>query len=338
MTGILEVNTAVEENPMPVISGSMAILSGNRMLAGVDTSTMREVWRVPGLFRETPAVVNDIVYVLSLGELVRVELATGEPIPGSFSPPLGFPLGQPVVSNDRVFLTTVSGDPTYVLKRSDLTLVETLPEGGAVSLCDGYVAITGWKDGIHQVSVYAVNRPPGFLEAPGQQAIAGNYYHSLIRVESGGDGTVEPAAIHLHDGPDWLSLEDFGDGTASLTGMPPIAAAGDYPYSIEIVPQNGAPARRFLVLTVVPGSGSVPVGEIYRILTRRDGSVIIEFSAEEGEHIDLEYSDDLRQWKRSPESFEPGNPRTFRDSGPPVTESHPASAATRYYRAVRVEP
>src|SRR5690606_37914441 len=51
--------------------------------------------------------------------------------------------------------------------------------------------------------------------------------------------------------PDWLSLTDAGNGTATLSGTPPDGSGGDHTFTIAVDNDFGAPGVQSFTLTVV---------------------------------------------------------------------------------------
>jgi uncharacterized repeat protein (TIGR01451 family) len=96
-----------------------------------------------------------------------------------------------------------------------------------------------------------------------------------------------------------------------------------------------------LVAIVMPAVTTASVSgtpvEITRSVVLSDGSVLLNFKTVAGATYFVEYSEDMVNWKTSPQTVAgTGFTAQWIDDGPPATESFPPPAGSRFYRVVRV--
>jgi TolB protein len=122
----------------PVISKRTAFIVSTEFLAAINLDTHTVLWSVPGNYGGTfPAVAEDVVYAICSEKLEAHKISTGELL-GTFSAP-GNLLNGPVITNSEVYVS--SADATYLLDRSTLKVKWTAPEGGWLSVSNGYLFI-----------------------------------------------------------------------------------------------------------------------------------------------------------------------------------------------------
>lgn len=93
-----------------------------------------------------------------------------------------------------------------------------------------------------------------------------------------------------------------------------------------------------LPVAEAPAAGLPPVA-VERFLRLGDGSMLIEFSSISGRFYQVQYSDDLIDWKTSPASLRAGANRVqWIDRGPPDTVLLPGLSKVRYYRVRDITP
>jgi parallel beta-helix repeat protein len=101
------------------------------------------------------------------------------------------------------------------------------------------------------ILVGADNELPGFTSSSVEEANAGSEYRYEITAEDDDvdhPGTaliITPVLI-----PDWLTLTDNGDGTATLVGTPTDGEAGDYNVSIGVTDEGGGYTEQSFTITV----------------------------------------------------------------------------------------
>ena len=77
--------------------------------------------------------------------------------------------------------------------------------------------------------------------------------------------------------------------------------------------------------------------EVNRFVVLDDRSVLIEFKSVAGRYYQIEYSSDLKIWKKSLVPVRAGaNYTQWFDRGAPYTDSHPRTSPQRYYRVSEI--
>lgn len=85
---------------------------------------------------------------------------------------------------------------------------------------------------VEQTLSIGVKRPPAFTsDAPPPTAYFDTRYNHRIQAS---DANGEPLAITAEGLPDWLSLVDHGDGTATLAGMPTESLASSHAITLRV--------------------------------------------------------------------------------------------------------
>ena len=104
------------------------------------------------------------------------------------------------------------------------------------------------------VTLTPVNDPPRFTSTPPLRANEEKLYLGYLTT-SDVDG---PGArtLTLSEGPDWLSLEDSGDGSGLLRGVPPIGSGGVHAVRLAVTDEANATGE--LNFTIQVGSGQSP--------------------------------------------------------------------------------
>lgn len=78
---------------------------------------------------------------------------------------------------------------------------------------------------------------------------------------------------------------------------------------------------------------------VTRIERQLDGGVSLTFNADPGRTYRVQYSDDAVEWKTCPDEIHAETTSvSWLDSGPPGTDSSPASRPSRFYRILRIDP
>ena len=104
------------------------------------------------------------------------------------------------------------------------------------------------------VTLNPVNDPPRFTSTPPLRANEEEVYlGDLTTSDVDGSGS---RTLALLEGPDWLSLEDSGDGNGLLRGVPPIGSGGAH--AIRLAVADEANATGALNFTIQVGSGQSP--------------------------------------------------------------------------------
>jgi len=155
-----------------------------------------------------------------------------------------------------------------------------------------------------------------------------------FRLQTGGlpDGVVFYNAHGVT--PEGISYVDFNDdldpgGSITLKiefFLPSRALAFDPTYSMETV---------FRVRNPTVDSDAVDPSEIDRLVVLENNDFLIEFASMVGGVYAVEYTDDMKTWRRvNPLISAHSNKTQWIDAGPPKTSSHPSSVTKRYYRIV----
>lgn len=99
------------------------------------------------------------------------------------------------------------------------------------------------------------NNAPTFTSTPVQGAIEGEEYTYEVTAE---DEDGDPLAFSASGLPGWLSLEDNGDGTATLSGTPDAGDVGDHAITIEVSDGTDTAAQNFTISVAAAGTGNTP--------------------------------------------------------------------------------
>ncbi|MEM0965252.1 MAG: hypothetical protein AAGJ81_03745 [Verrucomicrobiota bacterium] len=100
------------------------------------------------------------------------------------------------------------------------------------------------------------NSPPFFTAEPAQlldyAVEIPDEYFWIVTTEDPNAG--DTLTITLSEGPDWLTLDDFGDGSADLFGTPALADAGTHPIEIEVTDGEFTVSQNFEVFAFATSS------------------------------------------------------------------------------------
>jgi hypothetical protein len=184
----------------------------------------------------------------------------------------------PVFTSKPVTEATEDRDYTYIITTEDMDTEDSrtiiapdLPVWlRLMNNGDGTALLTGTPDneavGIHKVILYAedaeggkdiqsfivgvenANDPPVFISQPVTESAEGRIYHySVITADPDVGDTRTLREIRI---PQWLRLEDKGDGTANLHGMPKSGDAGEH--TVELQTEDAAGIKRIqsFIITV----------------------------------------------------------------------------------------
>jgi hypothetical protein len=114
----------------------------------------------------------------------------------------------------------------------------------AVSVTDG-ISLTSRT---FRVDVLPVNDAPIFTSTPRTEATDDSAYTYAISTSDADAG--DSLAISAPTLPEWLQLEDAGDGTATLRGTPTDAHVGAHPVVLQVQDSAGASATQEFSITV----------------------------------------------------------------------------------------
>lgn len=89
------------------------------------------------------------------------------------------------------------------------------------------------------------------------------FSHSIQSVDADGD----PMVISMLQGPAFLDLADFGNGTGLLSGTPSLAQGGTYVVKLQVTDNDEGSHQQAFVLTVMPRTAPVIVNEYNAVST-----------------------------------------------------------------------
>jgi hypothetical protein len=141
--------------------------------------------------------------------------------------------------------------------------------------------------------------------------------------------------------------QQLHNASGTTNGVPYVQSPGGVPpggyvdFVLEYyVTDSSIPAPTLITKLVTPDSGgnvsySGTTVPIHRTQVLANGYIMIEFSSLNGRVYYVQYSSDIRTWKTAqPAIAGNGGWIQWVDSGPPKTESTPASVPARYYRVI----
>ncbi|EDY18001.1 peptidase M36 fungalysin [Chthoniobacter flavus Ellin428] len=128
----------------PVIDQGRAYVIGSAKFYAVDLAAHTSPWSVPGTFNGSPAAANGIVYAISSGAVIAYDGQTGASV-GTYVTGGSSLIGQPIVTNDSLIVTSSSA--TYIFNLQTHALTQTIGNGGLASLANGILYLAG-SDGI----------------------------------------------------------------------------------------------------------------------------------------------------------------------------------------------
>jgi hypothetical protein len=114
-------------------------------------------------------------------------------------------------------------------------------------------------------------------------------------------------------------------------------ATNSGPHTLRVVVEDtfGRPFRAEPHLITVSEPPPVPDERFASVQIDSNHAAILRFKSKQNEKIHVEYSDDLREWKRANDELDgTGDELSYVDDGPPKTERHPKESAQRYYRLI----
>ncbi len=169
-------------------------------------------------------------------------------------------------------------------------------------------------------------------------------YEQTVRVSNPTGSTYDAVRIYAYG---LTSAQHLHNATGTTNGVPYVQSPGAVPpgsyldFVLEYyVTDSSIPNPTLVTKLVTPDAGgtvtysgtSVPVHRT-QVLANRD--VMIEFATIAGRTYYIQYSSDMRTWKTAqPAITGNGSWIQWVDSGPPKTESSPASVPVRLYRVI----
>jgi len=150
--------------------------------------------------------------------------------------------------------------------------------------------------------------PPNFTSTPVDWVIAGDDYHYEVTAEDPDGGSL---SLEMESGPDWLTLIDHGDGTATLGGTPGTDDIGEHGVGLLVRDSEGLTSSQEFMLEVLdpdqlgltlrldayPGSQPVGIPVQLHVEVEHEGviaaqGVVLEATIE-GDGLDFESDPEL---------------------------------------------
>ncbi len=126
------------------IAQNTAFVVGNTNFYAVNLTAQSLLWTATGSFKGIAAVAGGVAYVLSGGNVLAYNAATGTLV-GTYSTGSSSISGQPIVTNDSLIVTSPTS--TYIFNLQTFALKQTLASGGTASLASGVIFLAG-PDGV----------------------------------------------------------------------------------------------------------------------------------------------------------------------------------------------
>ncbi|MCE5268513.1 MAG: M36 family metallopeptidase [Planctomycetaceae bacterium] len=160
-------------NTVSAVDNNRAFVIGTAGLYAIDLTTHAQLWGLADTgFSGSPAVQGTTVYAIHGTQVRAYDVATGA-LKGTYDSGQGL-TGQPILTNDGLIVASAS--KTFLLRRSDLQLLNSIAVGGKISLANNtlYVAASsGTLYAYHLWSLHsvAVGAPASVTEGDGTQTV-----------------------------------------------------------------------------------------------------------------------------------------------------------------------
>ena len=340
---------------------SVAVFTGDTL------KSLRAVTNGAPLVRFTPS--PGVTYAISAdpgnkGDQVALEIATAEVGIGHLSSSVARANDPLVVTLGGTSSRTITNVSLYL---GDKLFGKTSTGSGTVTnsiSTNGFfdlVAVAADDRGIETVSLPVRLAVRARNDAFADRAILNG--EGVRTMFSPAAGTVERGESRLAElgypqrSSSWWTWTAPGSGPVRLQVVSAGAAAavavftGNSIGQLTLVGQNAGTGvirfeaeggRAYQVRVIGNSADSAPIELSLSMETPRingfslvDGSVTLNLEADAERTIFVEYSNDLKTWKRAAGPIPPGTTEpTWTDAGPPVTERHPREEKTRFYRVV----
>jgi uncharacterized repeat protein (TIGR01451 family) len=152
---------------------------------------------------------------------------------------------------------------------------------------------------------------------------------------------VRVSVLDLPSGVQLYNASGSSNGVPYVEYDQPVPAGGNVVFLLEYYESTRQPflPTNFVVTIVAAVVVPTPTGtllQLDRTPFLSEGQLTIEFASVPGHTYVVEYSSDMQTWLAAAPPIVAKNTRTvWIDSGPPVTESLPASPGQRFYRIVQ---
>lgn len=123
--------------------GTSAVVLTQSTVMCYDLKTRSRRWKLSGAYAERPAIGDGRVFAIQGNSVFSYSLADGSP--GLIYPGSAGLIGQPIVFNDRLVVSSAS--KTFVFQLKSGELLQTLDAGGLLSYANGYLLCAG-NDGV----------------------------------------------------------------------------------------------------------------------------------------------------------------------------------------------
>ena len=135
------------------------------------------------------------------------------------------------------------------------------------------------------IDVEADNDSPSFVDAPDPSVpINGEFSYDIEASDADEDNT--SLTITLSGTvPEWIAFTDNGDGTAILTGTPPIGTeAGEYEVTLSVKDDAGNHTEKIVVITVEP-QNQLTLDDLTDISSEPGAVIFLKASGSEGDSV-----------------------------------------------------
>jgi len=132
----------------------IAYIQNITTLTAVDLSNFSVKWQQPVVQKSTPAVADNVIYVILDTQVDSYDAVTGQFISSYTTTSSINEYSQPIITNDSVIISSLS--KVFIFDRFSTVLKHTINEGGFLSLADGVLYISGtgkvsaWKLGYRE--------------------------------------------------------------------------------------------------------------------------------------------------------------------------------------------
>lgn len=180
-------------------------------------------------------------------------------------------------------------------------------------------------------------------------------YEQTVKVTNAGEREIGGFEIQVGGLPAGVLLKNTASvsgGVWTISHQEPVAAGATVTYvltyytplrgtvlspqvSASLVVPGRVPAPPAASVAVVPGDPGWKIDQFERLA---DGALVLGFPAVPGATYEVQYSDDLANWKQVPTRIlATGDRVSWTDRGAPDTERHPSAESARFYRIEKIE-
>ena len=137
----------------------------------------------------------------------------------------------------------------------------TLTASVNIASDDAYLSAADQQVAVTVLDTSSGNQPPEITSSPDLDGTATDYYGiELVATDPNlATDPDETLTWQLTTFPNWLFLDDYGDGTAALSGEPPRDSIGNHDVVIEVSDRAGATDTQSFTINVVSPANTPPV-------------------------------------------------------------------------------